>query len=277
MSERSSSGGNFINEATRSFGRVVFTYESKRGMRLPRAIWIGIGTFTLGNLTGTDFKTLENTRIPVVEQFGQAGNALVGGFNGVGFAGASMPEKQPINEVGRRMQADLSPYEKVDPDWAWSKAKEKGGSVYLGDQISVNDAMRYNYIAGFRGRDLIIKTAIDGKESGYVPGAVGDVDHNFSEDRSVGTSQIYCQPNGSIGCDGFRDWRDNFDPQTNADNSFTLYLESINGPNTDNGLSPDGRFAPWRNDADRVRELIPQAELVYLELESMYGNLNNQD
>lgn len=187
----------------------------------------------------------------------------------------NVPEKAPVNETGRMMQGDLASYSPVDPDWALGVAQDKGSSVYLGEQISVADAMRYNYIAGFRGQDLIIKTAIDGKESNYHPGAVGDVNWNIAGDRSVGTAQIYCQPNGDITCEGIRDWRANFDPQANAAHSYALYVAAVGGANHDNGLSSDGRFAPWRNNPDGVRQRIPRAEEVYQELSALYGDLSS--
>lgn len=183
-------------------------------------------------------------------------------------AGRQTPEFTRLNEIGRQMLADVRAYTPVDPDWALGIARDKGGSVWLGEQISVDDAMRYNYAAGFRGSDLIRKTAIDGKESNYYPGAVGDVNWNAGGDRSIGTAQIYCSPNSGIGCDGAREWRQNFDPLTNARSAYALYVEarSIWGASE--------RFRPWRNNQAGIDVRMDEVSSVYERLEAHYGDLN---
>ena len=172
-----------------------------------------------------------------------------------------------MNELGQRMLHDVKPYTPVDADWAYGKARDKGGSVFLGEQISVEDAMRYNYAAGFRGWDLIRKTAIDGKESGYHTGAVGDVNHNERGDRSIGTAQMYCSPNSDIGCDGIRFWKNNFDPLVNAQHSYILYVEAWNN------WGYEERFKPWQNNQAGINARMAGAEAAYVALTELYGSL----
>ncbi len=230
-------------------------------MRVKYYLVGGVALFSLGYCSGNPDTDISKAAASAVDFADNIAN------------GGTTYEKTPSNEIAQNMQNDLAPYQVVDPGEALRIAQERGTSVILGEQISVEDAMRYNYIAGFRGNDLVIKTAIDGKESNYHPGAVGDVNWNLSGDRSVGTSQIYCQPNGDISCEGIRDWRMNFHPQANADHAYQLYEWAKNGPHHDNGLSNDGRFAPWRNNPDGVRDRLDMVNKIYQNLSEMYGSL----
>ena len=60
--------------------------------------------------------------------------------DGSGRTAASSPNAAHMNELGQRMLHDVKPYTPVDADWAYGKARDKGGSVFLGEQISVEDA-----------------------------------------------------------------------------------------------------------------------------------------
>lgn len=181
-----------------------------------------------------------------------------------------------LNEAGKQMMADLAPYRTVDPDWAYRQAKDTGEAFghLFGEQLSVDDVIRYYYIAGFRGEDLKIMTAHAGKESNYYPAALGDIDWVYKGDRSVGLSGIYCQMNGPIGCDSARAWKINFDPLENARNAFALMVQAERAHGRGTGpLRIDGSFKPWESAPARALEFLPMAEAAYDRIEAQYGSL----
>lgn len=205
----------------------------------------------------------------------------LGALVGQAFSKESgLPEEQELkvemNEIGHAMQADISPYSRVSPGEAVNKVEASGNyGILVGDQISVEDAMRHFYIAGFRGEDLKIITAMTGKESAYHPGAIGDWNYAGDGGRSVGLTQIHCIDRGNtLPCVGARNWEDNFDPQTNANNAYVLYTQAWEWYGYGSGaLGIDGRFQPWKSSPEAALEYLPQSEAVYNRLQDQYGNL----
>ncbi len=190
------------------------------------------------------------------------------------------------NEISSHMMNDLTPYQPVDPDWAYEQMQESGkNSKLFGEKISIEDSMRYFYMAGFRGTDLQIITAISQRESvGGYPGAVGDWNYKDSGSISVGLTQIRCiTAGGELPCEGARDWRTNFDPAQAARNTFALYQESIGYYGYgDEGMRYNNQFRPWKWYQEHVEKygpdpaenvFLPQVVGVYESLQAQYGDL----
>lgn len=218
------------------------------------AVLIGLGAVVVGaaHADGKEVPIVSDVYGDVFDRKKSTGDYLV------------MPD-QAMNEVTQKMKADIASYDQVDPDWAVRQARNRGGPTRFGDKISVADAMRHFYIAGFRGDQLKQITALAGVESGYYPAAVGDVDWNYEGDISAGLVQVYCQENGPIGCNGIRDYHKNFDPQSNANHAFILAYNSQN----------DGFyvFRPWQNSLDTMSEFMSESETAYTKLTGVYGDL----
>jgi hypothetical protein len=190
------------------------------------------------------------------------------------------------NEISSRMINDLAPYEPIDPDWAYNQMEAKDTySQTFGEQISIEDAMRYFYIAGFRGDDLKRITAISRRESRGFPGAIGDWNFKNSGSISVGMTQIRCITEGEeLPCVGPRDWRTNLDPMQSAINSYALYKQSIDYFGYGKGsMGYDGRFQPWKWWQEHIEkygpdpaenEHLPQVEGVYGSMQAYYGDLS---
>jgi hypothetical protein len=191
------------------------------------------------------------------------------------------------NEISSRMMNDLTPYQPVDPDWAYEQMQESGkNSKLFGEKISIEDTMRYFYMAGFRGIDLQIITAISQRESvGGYPGAVGDSNYKDSGSISVGLTQIRCITEGDkLPCVGPRDWRTNFDPAQSARNTFAIYQESIGYYGYgEEGMRYNNQFRPWKWYQEHVEKygldpaenvFLPMAIETYNALQANYGDLS---
>jgi cell wall-associated NlpC family hydrolase len=89
--------------------------------------------------------------------------------------------------------------------------------VYLNAEAVAGHA----HAAGFRGESLAIAVAVAKAESGFNPGAVGDVDLTVRGERSVGLWQVNYRP-ARDAAGGARDPNLNLDPSFNARTAYTI-------------------------------------------------------
>lgn len=196
------------------------------------------------------------------------------------------PNSLQSNEISNQMLNDLTPYQPVDAKFVYEEmSKSNEVSRYFGEQISTEDSMRYFYIAGFRGEELQIITAISKRESRGFPGAVGDWNYKDSGSISVGLTQIRCITEGNeLPCEGPREWWVNLDPLTAAVNTRKLYEQSIDHYGYGEGkMRYDGAFHPWKwyeEHVDRYgpdpaeNRYLPEVQEIYAVLSAQYGDMS---
>lgn len=181
---------------------------------------------------------------------------------------APTPESAPAVEVVSRpaiLEHDLMPVEVVSLDEARRLARLTGSERY-GLRLETAEVMKYLYVAGFRGEDLVVMTAVTLGESGGHPFAVGDIDLHFKGDISTGLCQIYYSP-GRGYVSPNRDPQANLNPLTAARNCFDMYAAR-------GSKNHDARFNDWSAFKNGSHEkFIDEAWQAYRGLSEQYGDL----
>lgn len=189
--------------------------------------------------------------------------------------GSDRTEDIMISETAARMLEDVKPYDVVD-FWSAHDQVVRDGQISekFGEQISVEDTMRYMYAGGWRGDDLIMITSIAQRESSRYPGAIGDVGYNGAERQSVGLLQITCGADG-IECSGIHDPAANMNPLHAGINSKALSDQAAEWWGYDERFQPWGWYQAHSNKPDpALVTYLQPAQEAYKTLELVYGDLS---